>query len=76
MRILNTTTKNHSSIRLSNFKIDSLGITLQNSNAYIDLITKKVYGTLSDSSRINIRQPEEICMKSDTTSNIYIYDWD
>ena len=74
LKTLEIKAKNHSNIGSNSFKIDSLGIILQNSNANLDLHAKKVSGTLSDSSRLNTRQPEEIWMKKDTTCTIYLYD--
>lgn len=66
--------KNHSNVRSNFFKIDSLGVVLLNSHADLDLLARKLSGTLSDSSRLNIQQPEEIWMKQDTTSKVYFYD--
>ena len=67
------TAKNHSYINCYKFNIDSLGITLQNSNA--DFITdiNKINGSISDTSRIVLRQAEEISLKKDATSKMNIY---
>lgn len=66
--------RNHSNINTTNFKVDSLGILLHASNADLNIISKKISGTLMDSSRMYTLQPEEITMKKDTTSKIYLYD--
>lgn len=76
MKTLKIRANNKSSIRSSSFKTDLLEVKLQNSTAYLSLLAKTLSGTLSDSSRISIPQPNEILMKSDTTSNIYVYNWD
>lgn len=72
IRDLNVTAKNHSYINANNFNVDEIGISLQNSEANLDINTKKMSGCLSDSSKINARQPAEIWLKKDSTSNIKI----
>jgi len=67
--------KNHSRINSSEFRIDSLGLVLQNSKAYLEIIAKKISGNLSDSSRIVIRHPQEISFKKDVTSKINVNDY-
>jgi hypothetical protein len=67
--------KNHSRINSSEFRIDSLGLTLLNSEADLEIKAIKIIGTLSDSSRINVRQPEEISLKKDGTSKINVNDY-
>lgn len=73
--ILNIVAKNHSKINANGFKVDSLGIFLQHSEATLKIISKKISGTLSDSSKINVRQSEEISLKKDATSKIYVNDY-
>lgn len=76
MKELKILAKNKSSIRSGGFKVNLFEVTLQNSTAYVDLDANKLKGTLSDSSTLNIHQPYDIGLKSDTTSNIYMYSWD
>lgn len=66
--------KNHSRVYTNEFKVDSLGIVLQKSEAHFEIIARKISGTLSDSSKISARQSEEISLKKDATSNINIID--
>jgi hypothetical protein len=75
IKALDVIARNHSRINSSEFRIDSLGLVLQNSEAYLEIIAKKLSGTLSDSSRINIRQPQEISLKKDGTSKINVNDY-
>ena len=72
---LDIVARNHSRINSSEFRIDSLGLVLQNSEADLEIIAKKISGTLSDSSRINVRQPQEISLKKDGTSKINVNDY-
>lgn len=67
--------KNHSSINSSEFKVDTLGIVLRNSEANFQIIAKVINGSLSDSSKIYARQPEEISLKKDKTSRINVNDY-
>ena len=66
---------NGSHFKSGNFKIDSLGIVLQNSNAEIRNVAKKISGSLTDRSKINTRQPIEITLKRDATSKINVDDY-
>ncbi|MCX6238136.1 MAG: hypothetical protein NTY07_11380 [Bacteroidia bacterium] len=73
--ILDVVAKNHSDFHTGDFKVDSLGIVLFNSKADLRIISKKISGTLSDSSKIYARQPEEISLKKDKTSKINVDDY-
>ena len=64
--------KNQSSIYTSNFKVDSINIILQNSQADLWISINKLRGSVSEKSRINTRQPLEIALKRDSESKIYI----
>jgi len=75
LHILDVIAKNHSNFNADNFKVDSLGIVLQNSKADIRVYAKKISGSLSDGSRIYARQPEEILLKKDKTSKINVDDY-
>jgi len=66
--------KNHSEIDSNEFSVDSLSLQLRNSKANLDLYVKKIYGTLSDSSVIYSRQPQEISLKKDASSKINVYE--
>jgi len=72
INILNITVRNKSNIHAGIFNIDSLGIVLQNSEANIEITAKKISGSLSDSSRMRVQQPEEISLKRDATSRINV----
>ena len=74
-QVLNIVAKNHSRINSSDFKVDSLGLVLKNSEANLELKAKMISGTLSDSSKIYIRQPEEISLKKDGTSRFNVNDY-
>jgi len=74
-RTLGIVAKNHSRINSSEFRIDSLGLVLQNSEADLEIKATKISGILSDSSRINVRQPGEISLKKDGTSKINVNDY-
>ena len=65
---------NHSNVYGSQY-VDSMGIALQHSEISLNGITLKLGGTLSDSSRIQARQPQEIWLKKDGTSKININDY-
>lgn len=69
--VLNIDARNHSSINADNFSVDSLEITLRNS--FSTIYAKKVSGSLSESSRITIKQPFEIALKRDADSKITVY---
>lgn len=63
---------NHSSVNSVDFMVDSMGVALQNSEMDLSIIAKTINGTLSDSSRMNTRQPEEILLKRDATSEFNV----
>jgi len=73
--VLDIVAGNHSRINSSDFRIDSLGLVLQKSEADIEMKSRIISGTMSDSSRINVRQPEEISLKKDGTSKINVNDY-
>jgi len=66
---------NHSNVYGREFYVDSIGIALQHSEVSLDGITNKLGGTLSDSSRIQARQPQEVWLKKDAASKININDY-
>ena len=72
---LDIVARNHSRINSSDFKIDSIGLNLQNSEANLEMKAGKISGTLSDSSKIYVRQPAEISLKKDATSRINVNDY-
>ena len=72
---LDIVARNHSRINSSEFRIDSIGLVLQNSEANLEMKASKISGTLSDSSKIYVRQPEEISLKKDATSKINVNDY-
>lgn len=67
--------KNHSDVSTGSYRVDSLQIALQNSNANIQIIAKKINGILSDSSYMYALQPDELWLKKDSTSNINVSDY-
>jgi len=71
-QVLDIVAKNHSRINSSEFRIDSLGLVLQNSEANLEMTANKISGTLSDSSKIYVRQPREISLKRDATSMVNV----
>jgi len=73
--VLDIVAKNHSRINSSEFRIDSLGLVLQNSEANLEMKANKISGMLSDSSKIYVRQPREISLKKDETSKIIVSDY-
>jgi len=73
--VLEIVAANHSRINSSDFRIDSIGLNLQNSEANLEMKAGKISGTLSDSSKIYVRQPEEISLKKDATSRINVNDY-
>jgi len=75
LSILDVIAKNHSHFNTDDFKVDSLGIVLENSKADIRIYAKKISGSLSDSSRIYARQPLEISLKKDAASKINVDDY-
>jgi len=64
--------KNDSRFNTSNFSVDSLAINLQHSEANLQITARKISGTLSDHSKIFVRQPQEISLKKDETSRINV----
>ena len=74
-QVLDIVAKNHSRINSSEFRIDSLRLVLQNSEANLEMKVNKISGMLSDSSKINVRQPREISLKKDETSKINVNDY-
>jgi len=66
---------NHSNVYGREFYVDTMGISLQHSEASLEGIVNKLGGTLTDSSRIQARQPQEIWLKKDLTSKINISDY-
>ena len=73
--VLDIVAKNHSRVNSSEFRIDSLRLVLQNSEAHLEIKANKISGILSDSSRIFVRQPSEISLKKDETSKIHVNDY-
>jgi hypothetical protein len=73
--VLDIVAKNHSRINSSGFRIDSLSLVLHNSEANLEMKARKISGTLSDSSKIVVRQPAEISLKKDATSRINVNDY-
>jgi|WetSurMetagenome_2_1015567.scaffolds.fasta_scaffold00851_7 hypothetical protein len=61
---------NHSSFSTGEFRVDSMDLTLQKSEAYLEVIAKKIHGTLQDSSKMYARQPDEVYLKKDSTSTM------
>jgi len=74
-QVLDIVARNHSRINSSEFRIDSLGLMLQKSEAYLEIKANKISGSLSDSSRIFVRQPSEISLKKDESSKIHVNDY-
>lgn len=68
--ILEILAKNHSQINTSGFRVDTLGIFLKNSSATFELSSKKLYGSLADSSTLYAGQAEMISLLRDSTSEI------
>ncbi len=75
IRQLSIVANDHSHINTNSFYADSINIVLRNSEANLETISKKLTGSLSDSSRIQARQPQEIWLKKDGTSKININDY-
>ena len=74
VNVVSLIARNHSNVDFNDFNIDSLGIVLYNSHANLMITANKINGSLSDSSRVFIRQVGEIALKKDATSNININD--
>jgi len=75
IQVLDIVAMNHSRINSSEIRIDSLGLALQKSEAYLEIKANKISGSLSDSSRIFVRQPSEISLKKDESSKIHVNDY-
>ena len=75
LQFLEILAKNHSVVNADKFNADSVGITLIHSEAYLEIQAGKLFGSLSDSSRIQARQPEEIWLKKDGMSKVNINDY-
>jgi hypothetical protein len=69
---IDITAINHSEINVYSLKVDSSNIVLQNSIATFGNRLVKIHGSLSDYSRISLRLPEEVYLKRDSTSKIFI----
>jgi hypothetical protein len=69
---LEITAKNKSVANTNDFAVDTLSIFLQNSISNSQILAKKIYVTLSDSSTIVFPQPNEIYLKRDSTSRFII----
>lgn len=67
------TARNKSVANTNDFNVDTLSIFLQNSQSNLQLLAKKIYATVSDSSDIRFPQPGELYIKRDSTSKIHIY---
>jgi hypothetical protein len=65
--------KNDSHINGSSFQVDSVNILLQNSQADLSIDINKLRAGLSEESKISVRQPKEIFLKRDASSNIKVY---
>jgi hypothetical protein len=75
INVLNISAKNHSRVNANQFNVDSMQIALHYSEANLEISAKELCGTLSDSSRIQARQPGEIWLKKDASSKINISDY-
>ena len=75
IHFLEVQANNHSSVYGSQFYVDSMGIALKHSEVTLEGITNKLGGSLSDSSRIQARQPLEVWLKRDATSKVNINDY-
>jgi len=71
--VLNIDARNHSNIYASNYRVELLEITLKNSKSTFGSFTKKVSGSLYESSSFVVRQPLEIALKRDAGSKINVY---
>jgi len=71
---LDIVARNHSRVNSTKFRVDTLSIALQNSEINLEIMARKIKGELSDSSRIYVRQVEEISLKKDVSSHININD--
>ena len=80
INMLHISAKNHSMVNTDRYDIDSIEFTLLHSEAFLEFTSKKLVGSLSDSSRIEARrlqarQPGEIWLKKDASSNVNINDY-
>jgi len=75
MSCLIVSARNHSSISTGDFRVDSIDLALQKSEAYMEIIANKIHGTLQDSSKVYARQPGEIYLKKDSTSTISLNEY-
>jgi len=66
---------NHSSISTGEFRVDSLNLDLKKSEAYLEIIAKRIHGTLKDSSKIFAREPYEVYFKKDSTSSMSLNEY-
>lgn len=73
--VLDIVAENHSRINSSDFRIDSISLVLHNSEANLEMKARKINGTLSDSSKIYVRQPAEISLRKDATSRMNVNDY-
>ena len=64
--------RNNSKISTSTFRIDSLGVFVERSEASLSIQSNVLHGSASGSSFISTRQPLGISFKSDTTSKFLI----
>lgn len=71
-RTLDILAKNHSNINSTSFKIDTLEINLQKSEADLAIMAGKINGTLCDSSRVSIHLSGEVFLKADKSSSASI----
>ena len=75
IRLLKIVANNHSEVNTNPFYADTVEIALGRSEANLETISQKLFGSISDSSRIQARQPQEIWLKKDGTSKINISDY-
>jgi hypothetical protein len=67
---LNINARKHSTVSADDFKTDNLIISLEKSEAQIYITSRKIIGSLSDSSSFTIRQSDDISLKKDSSSRI------
>jgi hypothetical protein len=72
---LNIHAMDHSEVNTAIFKVDSLGMNLQNSRANISTKIGQINCTLSDSSEIYVWRPQAISIKKDAGSKINVNDY-
>jgi hypothetical protein len=71
-RSLSINARKHSTVNADEFKTDNLSISLDKSEAELEIASIKLNGFLSDSSSISIKQSSEISLKKDASSTIRI----